>query len=46
MAKFKPVKGKRRSAAAVPQGAVPCVVFILGGLVLLGLILFFVIKNL
>ena len=45
MAKFKPSKGKRRSAATVPQGAVPCVILVIGALVLAGVILFFVIKG-
>jgi len=44
MAKFKPAKAKRKGPA-VPQGALPCVVAILGVFALLGLILFLVIKN-
>jgi hypothetical protein len=44
MAKFKPAKGKRKSAA-VPQGAVPCIILIVGALIVVGLILFLVIKT-
>ncbi|MGO9227850.1 MAG: hypothetical protein ACLQKA_01375 [Bryobacteraceae bacterium] len=44
MAKFKPPKGKR-DRKGVPQGALPCVVFIIGGILLLMLFLFLVLKN-
>jgi hypothetical protein len=45
MAKFKPAKGKRRNAPAVPQGAVPCLFLVFAALVLFGLLFFFFIKN-
>ena len=44
MAKFKPAKGKGR-AAPRPPAALPCVVLILTGMVLLGLFLYYVLKN-
>ena len=44
MAKFKPAKGRRKNAV-VPEGAVPCVVFLIAGLALVGLILFLVLRN-
>jgi hypothetical protein len=44
MAKFKPPKGKRTSRA-VPQSAVPCVIFIIGGIVLLMLFLYLVLRS-
>jgi len=44
MAKFKPPRVKRASKV-VPQGALPCVVFIVGGIVLLMLFLSWVLKN-
>ena len=44
MAKFKPPRGKRVNKA-VPQGALPCVVIIIGGIVLLMLFLYLVLKN-
>ena len=44
MAKFKPPRGKRTSKV-VPQGALPCVVFIIGGILLVMLFLFCVLKN-
>jgi len=43
MAKFKPPRGKR-DRRGVPQGALPCVVIILGGIALLGLVLFLMLK--
>jgi hypothetical protein len=43
MGKFKPPKGKR-GRKGVPQGALPCVVIILGGMVLLGIALFLMLK--
>jgi len=44
MAKFKPPRGKRESKV-VPQGALPCVVIIIGGIVLLMLFLFLVLRS-
>jgi hypothetical protein len=44
MAKFKLAKGKGR-ATARPAAALPCVVLILAGMVLLGLFLYYVLKN-
>jgi len=44
MAKFKPAKGKAR-ATPRPPAALPCVVLILAGMVLLGIFLYYVLKN-
>jgi hypothetical protein len=44
MAKFKPPRGKR-GRKGVPQGALPCVVIIIGGLVLLLLFMFLVLRS-
>ncbi|MFY9726490.1 MAG: hypothetical protein WB579_03455 [Bryobacteraceae bacterium] len=44
MAKFKAPKGKRASKA-VPEGAVPCVIIIIGGILLLMLFLYFVLRS-
>ncbi|MGB7762395.1 MAG: hypothetical protein WBL61_21350 [Bryobacteraceae bacterium] len=44
MAKFKPPKGKR-SSKVVPQGALPCVVFIIGGILFVMLLLFFFLSG-
>jgi hypothetical protein len=44
MAKFKPPRGKR-ARKGVPQGALPCVVIIIGGIALLMLFLYLVLKN-
>jgi len=43
MAKFKPPRGKP-ARKGVPQGALPCVVFIIGGIVLVMLFLFLFLK--
>ena len=45
MAKFKPVR-PRKKAAAPPPGAVPCVILIIAGIVLVMLFLYFVMKGL
>lgn len=45
MAKFKPVRPKKK-AAAPPPGAVPCVVLIILGMVLVMLFLYFAMKGL
>ena len=44
MAKFKPAKGKAR-ATPKPPAALPCVVLILAGMVLLGIFLYYVLKS-
>ncbi len=44
MAKFKPVKAKRKSAAA-PRGGLPCVILIASGIALVLFFLYFVMKN-
>ena len=44
MAKFKPVKVKRK-APPVSQGAIPCVILVLLAMALVMLLLFFVMKN-
>jgi len=44
MAKFKPPRGKRTNKV-VPQGALPCVVIIIGGILLLMLFLFLVLRS-
>jgi multisubunit Na+/H+ antiporter MnhB subunit len=44
MAKFRPFKGKRKSAPA-PRGAVPCVVLVIGAMALVMFLLFLVMKN-
>ncbi|MGB9458205.1 MAG: hypothetical protein ABSB23_04725 [Bryobacteraceae bacterium] len=44
MAKFKPPRGKRTSKV-VPQGAVPCVIIIIGGILLLMLFVYFVLRG-
>ena len=44
MAKFRPFKGKRKSASA-PAGAVPCVVLVIGAMALVMFLLYLVMKN-
>jgi len=44
MAKFRPFKGKRKSAPA-PPGAVPCVILVIGAMALVMLLLYLVMKN-
>jgi hypothetical protein len=44
MAKFRPFKGKRKSAPT-PAGAVPCVVLVIGAMALVMLLLYLVMKN-
>jgi len=44
MAKFKPPRGKRTSKP-VPAGALPCVVIVVGGILLLMLFLFLVLRS-
>jgi hypothetical protein len=46
MAKFKPAKGKGKGHAVPrPPAALPCVVLILAAMVLLGLFLYWALKN-
>jgi len=44
MAKFKPAKGKPKGARA-PQGAIPCVILVILGILLLMLFMYFVMKG-
>jgi len=44
MAKFRPFKGKRKSASA-PAGAVPCVDLVIGAMALVMFLLYLVMKN-
>jgi len=44
MAKFKPAKGKPKGARA-PQGAVPCVILVILGMILLMVFMYFVMKG-
>jgi len=46
MAKFKPARGKAKSGSkARPPGAVPCVVIIFAGILLVMLFLYYVLRN-
>jgi hypothetical protein len=44
MAKFKPARGKRKTSTR-PQGAVPCVILLISGIVLVMLFMYFVLKS-
>jgi hypothetical protein len=44
MAKFKPARG-RKSSKPRPAGALPCVIIIFAGMILVMLFLYFVLKN-
>jgi hypothetical protein len=44
MAKFKPAKGKKKSAAT-PQGAIPCIVMVILAIAVVMLLLFLVMKS-
>jgi hypothetical protein len=44
MGKFKPAKGKAKTAR-VPQGGLPCVILVIVGMLLVMLFLFFVMKS-
>jgi hypothetical protein len=44
MAKFKPAKGKSKTAV-IPQGGITCVILVIGGMFLLMLFMFFVMKT-
>jgi hypothetical protein len=46
MARFKPVKGKRQRGPSARQAAgLPCVIIVIGGMILLMLFLYLVMKN-
>jgi hypothetical protein len=45
MAKFRPARGRKSNAARPPQGAVACVVFVVFGMLLVMLFLYFVMRN-
>ncbi len=44
MAKFKPARGKPKGTRA-PQGAIPCVILVILGILLLMLFMYFVMKG-
>jgi len=44
MAKYKPVKGKSKNAAA-PQGGLPCVILLILGMILVMLFLYWVMAG-
>ena len=44
MAKFRPSKGKKAKTAA-PQAGLPCVIILIGGMLLVMLFLYFVMRN-
>ena len=44
MAKFKPVRLKAKGPR-VPQGGIPCVIMVIGGMVLVMVFLYFVMRN-
>jgi len=44
MAKFKPAKGKSKNAV-IPQGGIACVILVIGGMFLLMLFMYFVMKT-
>ena len=44
MAKFRPSKGKKSKTAA-PQAGLPCVILLIGGMLLVMLFLYFVMRN-
>ena len=44
VAKFKPAKGKKTHPVA-PQGAIPCVILVIAGMILVMLFLYFVMRN-
>jgi hypothetical protein len=45
MAKFKPARGKQSKKAGPPQGALSCVVLIIGGMLLVMLFMYFVMRS-
>jgi hypothetical protein len=44
MAKFKPVKAKRKTAP-IPQGGLPCVILVISVIALVMLFMYYVMKN-
>jgi hypothetical protein len=44
MGKFKPARGKAKTAA-MPQGGLPCVILVIIGMLLVMLFLYFVMRN-
>jgi hypothetical protein len=44
MAKFKPAKGRKKTAPT-PQGAIPCVIMVILAIAAVMLLLFFVMKS-
>jgi hypothetical protein len=45
MAKFKPARGKKRSSTPAPQGGLPCVILLIGGIVLVMLFLYWILSS-
>jgi hypothetical protein len=45
MAKFKPVKGKKPKATGPPPGGLACVTLVIVGMILVGLLLYFAMRN-
>jgi len=45
VAKFKPARGKRKAGQGAPAAALPCVILILVGMVLIMLFLYFVLSS-
>ena len=44
MAKFKPARGKAKAGPA-PQGALPCVVLVIAGILLIMMFMWWVLRN-
>ena len=44
MAKFKPVRPKTKGPR-VPQGGIPCVIMVIGGMILVMVFLYFVMRS-
>jgi hypothetical protein len=44
MAKYKPARGKSKASTA-PQGGLPCVILVIGGMILVMLFLYFVMTG-
>ena len=45
MSKFKPARARKARAPGPPQGAVSCVVLVVGGILLVMIFMYFVMKN-
>jgi hypothetical protein len=45
MAKFKPVRPRKGKSASAPQGAIPCVVLVITGILLIMFFMYYVMKN-